>query len=258
MKVLFFSTLIVLAIVFGAHAGEKDVVLELEGRYWFADLKASARFDDVVRGTDINLDRDLDLREENFPEGRLIWYTGPKSSLFFDATWAKWEGEETLERTVAIRDRTFDIGVRVASALDFQLYRIGWVWQFIDASDGLIRFGTLFDIRAVVADFSIEGELNNISQSAEEDLTVPLASLGLALDINPVKWINLFVRGSGFPNTPYGYFISGEAGIKIIPFKYFSVVGGYRYEDFNAHNTSDTTQVKLRLVGPFAGLSLRF
>lgn len=258
MKVLFFSTLIVLAIVFDAHAGEEDVVLELEGRYWFTDLKASTRFDDEVRGTDINLERDLDLREENFPEGRLTWYTGPKSSVFFDATWAKWEGEETLSQTVDIRDRTFDIGARVASALDLQLYRIGWVWQFIDASDGLIRLGTLFDIRVVVADFSIEGELNNVSQRAEENLTVPLASLGFALDIHPFKGTNLFFRGSGIPNTPYGYFISGEAGIKIIPFKNFSIVGGYRYEDFNAHNTNDTTQVKLRLIGPFAGLSLRF
>lgn len=258
MKVLFFSTLIVLAIVFDARAGEADVVLELEGRYWFADLKASTRFDDEVRGTDIDLERDFDLGEKNFPEGRLTWYTGPKSSLFFDATWANWEGEETLSQTVEIRDRTFDIGARVASELDFQLYRIGWVWQFIDASDGLVKFGTLIDVRIVHANLSVEGALNNVSQRAEEDLTVPLASLGFALDINPFKGTNLFFRGSGIPNTPYGYFISGEAGVKIIPFKNFSIVGGYRYEDFNAHNTNDTTQVKLRLVGPFAGLSVRF
>lgn len=258
MKVLFFSILIVLAIVFDARAGEEDVVLELEGRYWFTDLKASTRFDDEVRGTDIDLERDFDLGEKNLPEGRLTWYTGPKSSLFFDATWANWEGEETLSQTVEIRDRTFDIGARVASELDFQLYRIGWVWQFIDASDGLVKFGTLIDVRIVRANLSVEGALNNISQRAEEDLTVPLASLGFALDINPFKETNFFFRGSGIPNTPYGYFISGEAGIKIIPFKNFSVVGGYRYEDFNAHNTNDTTQVKLRLIGPFAGLSLRF
>lgn len=258
MKVLLFSTLIVLAIVFDARAGEEDVVLELEGRYWFADLKGNAQFDDEVRGTDIDLERDFDLGEKNFPEGRLTWYTGPKSNLFFDATWATWEGEETLERTVTVRDRTFDIGARVASELDLQLYRLGWVWQFIDASDGLVKFGTLIDVRIVHANLSVEGELNNVSQRAEEDLTAPLASLGFALDINPFEGINLFFRGSGIPNTPYGYFISGEAGIKIIPFKYFSVVGGYRYEDFNANNTNDTTQVKLRLIGPFAGLSLRF
>jgi len=257
IKILF-SFLTILAIALSAHAAESDVGLEFEGRYWFTHLKASARFDDQVRGTDIDLERDLDLGNKNFPEGRFTWYTGPKSNLFFDVAWAKWDSERTLERTINIRDRMFTLGARVDSELDFQMYILGWIWQFIDLSDGLVKLGTLVDVRAAHTVLSVDGAVNNFFQHVEESRLTPMASIGFALDINPIQGITLYARGSGIPNTPYGYFIDGEAGIKIIPFKNFSIVGGYRYEDFRTRNASDTIEEQLRLTGPFAGLSLRF
>src|SRR5579871_3771154 len=258
MKRLLITSLIILATAFSAYAEEKDATLEFDARYWFSQWKGNIRASGEIRGTDINLNRDLDLGSKSFPEGRITWYPGPRSRLFFDAVWSDNSAEKTLDRTITIRDRTFNIGARVASDMKFQQYRLAWIWEFIDINEGMIKFGTMLDVRAVYASISIDGQLNSLSRHAETSQTFPVPSLGLALDLNPANWMNLYIQGSGIPQTSYGYFVTGEAGLKIIPFKNFSIVGGYRYEDFDGKNTSDNIQGTFRLKGPFVGLSLRF
>ncbi|MBI3804225.1 MAG: hypothetical protein HY282_10740 [Nitrospirae bacterium] len=258
MKKIWILSLLLLATAVSAYAEEKEATLEFEGRYWFAEWRGHLEANGEVRGSDVSLQRDLDLGNNNFPEGRITWYTGPKSRLFLDAVWSSNSGERTLDRTITVRDRTFTVGARVSSELKVQEYHFAWIWEFINIGDGLFKFGTMLDLRAVYASLSVEGQLNNLSQRAEASQTFPVPSLGLALDLNPLKWMNLYVQGSGVPGGPYGYFINGETGIKIIPFKNFSLVGGYRYEDFNAKSTSNDIQGSFRLIGPFAGLSLRF
>ncbi|HZR45879.1 MAG TPA: hypothetical protein VFA47_04190 [Candidatus Manganitrophaceae bacterium] len=258
MKKILIVSLILLAVAVSAYAEEKEATLEFEGRYWFAEWRGHLEANGEVRGTDLSLQRDLDLGNNNFPEGRITWYTGPRSRLFLDAVWSNNSGERTLDRTITVRDRTFTVGARVSSELKVQEYRFAWIWEFVHIGDGLFQFGTMLDVRAVSASFSVDGALNNLSQHAEASQTFPVPSLGLAFDLNPLKWMNLYIQGSGVPGGSYGYFINGETGIKIIPFKNFSIVGGYRYEDFNAKNTHVDIQGSFRLIGPFAGLSLRF
>jgi opacity protein-like surface antigen len=260
MKNFLAAFLVVLASTSYAQAQDKDATLELVGRYWVPTLKASARVDPDtdVRGTDIDLKDDLGLGNKSFPSGRVIWHTGPGSNLFLDYVWSKDTSEKTLEKTITFRDTTFDIGARVSSELKFQIFNLGWIWQFIRTSGGGVRLGTLLNVRAARISLSLDGQLNDLSQSASRSYTAPLPSLGFALDMNPHKAVTLYLYSSGLPTTVYGYFLEGEAGLNIKPLKNFSISAGYRYEDFKAKNKDETAEARLRFIGPFAGAAIRF
>jgi hypothetical protein len=83
-----------------------------------------------------------------------------------------------------------------------------------------------------------------------------LPTLGSALDINPHKIVNIFAEVSGMYAGEYGSFLDGEAGVKIIPIKNLSVLGGYRIFYLKAEDDSDFA--KLKISGPFVGATLRF
>lgn len=241
-----------------ARAEEKTATLELEARYWLPALKASARASGDVNGTDIDLKGDLGLGNKDFAAGKLTWYTGPASRLFFDATFTKFTGETVIEETIEFKDRTFDIGSDVSSELKFHIYRLGWIWEFLHNKSGTLKAGTLLSARAIYLSLSLDGLFNEIEQSATESFTAPLPSLGFAIDWDPSEHVNLYLYSSGMPTVVYGYFIEGEAGIKIMPVKHAAITAGYRYEDFNANTASDNAEARLRFVGPFAGVAVRF
>jgi len=78
----------------------------------------------------------------------------------------------------------------------------------------------------------------------------------LAVDLNPHQIINIFAELSGMTAGKYGYFIDGEAGVKIMPIKNVGLIGGYRLFDIKAKDDPDFA--KLRIDGFFAGLTVRF
>ena len=69
--------------------------------------------------------------------------------------------------------------------------------------------------------------------------------LGLALDFNPHKMLNIYAQGSGLYAGSYGYVYDAEIGIKLIPIKILSIVGGYRIMEFKAEHDDDYAKVKL-------------
>lgn len=256
---------VVLIITGTAGAGfaqdQGDVNVEFEGRYWFMEMSANAQVSgETQRGTDIDLQGDLGLGDKDMPSGRFTWYTGPKSRLFFDYSEISFGAEKTLNKTIVFRDQTFDIGASVKTDLDLQFYKLGWIWQFIDFGEGTVKLGTLLDVRATTVDLSLESTIGGTTTRVEEKVLGPLATLGLALDINPSNWMNIFFKGSGLEVSELGYYIDTEAGIKLIPVRNLSIFGGYRYTSLEARDEGDNFDSKLNLKfkGPFAGVSLRF
>jgi hypothetical protein len=83
-----------------------------------------------------------------------------------------------------------------------------------------------------------------------------LPTLGVALDIRHHRILNIFGEASGMTAGSYGYTYDAEAGIKLIPIKILSLVGGYRIMEFKAENDPD--YAKVRVHGPFVGATVRF
>ncbi len=140
------------------------------------------------------------------------------------------------------------------AALNLQYLRFGWAYQFINLEGGKFKFGTLVEIKGVQGDVSLAAPDLGIDNAW--NYTAWLPTVGLALDINPVPFLNIFAEFSGLPAGQYGTIWEAEAGVKFIPIKNFTISGGYRLVDIDARNDPDYARVKLG--GPYVGLSLRF
>ena len=148
------------------------------------------------------------------------------------------------------------MGTRVITDLDVKYLRLGWAWQLTNIANSKVKFGILLEAKGFVLDTSLEAPnlIPPIKESAR--FRVGLPTIGAALDVNPHKVVNVFAEVSGIYAGEYGYFLDGEAGVKIIPIKNLSVVGGWRTLNFKGEDDPDFA--KLRISGPFVGATLRF
>jgi hypothetical protein len=255
MRKLLTALVLFILITPGFAFGQQRVILEVEGRYWFTELEGSMKVEESGFGTDIDFVEDLDIKDENYPEIRVTWYTGPKSKIRAAYTEVNYEGDENLERTVQFAGETYPAGTRVITDVDMKYLRVGWAWQFINLG-GVVKLGTLIEAKVFRFDGSLDAS-NFISPISEsERFTFGLPTIGVALDINPHKMVNIFAEGSGLPAGSYGYVYDAEVGIKFIPVRIFSIIGGYRIMEFKAENDDDFA--KIRIHGPFVGLTIRF
>jgi len=235
---------------------QKGPTLELEGRYWIPDLSGKVKASETFIDTEVDLKRDIGIKDENFPEARLTWYTGPKSKIRLAYTQAGFEGDENLGRTIEFDGQTYTVGTRVETDVKVRYLRLGWAWQFIGIGKGVVKLGTLLEGKGFWGKVTLEAPDLSPSVRESEKFLFGLPTLGVVLDINPHKMVNIFAEASGMTAGSYGYIYDAEVGVKLIPVKFLSIIGGYRIFDIKAKHSDD--YAKLRLHGPFVGATLRF
>jgi len=240
-----------------AFAQKKDVTIELEGRWWFTDLQSKVKVTDSNGiGTDIDLKDDLGLKDEGLPEIRLTWYTGKKSKIWAAYGQVGYDGDENVQKTIQFGDTTYTLGTRVKTELDMKYLDVDWAWQFIYIDKGLFKAGTLLGAKVFWLNASLEAPDLATPIKEKEKITFGLPTLGIALDFNPHKMLNIYAQGSGLYAGSYGYLYDAEIGIKLIPIKILSIVGGYRIMQLKAEDGDD--YAKAKLYGPFVGVTVRF
>lgn len=231
-------------------------IVELEGRYWFSDIKGKVQIDSrTVEGTRIDFNDDLGIDAENAPGFRLTFNLPLNHKIRLAYTHMFSEGDTTLERTVTFAGATFNASTRVVSELEIHYGQLGWIWQPI-AIPGLLKVGPMIELKGIQLDASIETRDANPAIREDKNLGVVLPTIGAALDITPHRLIHLFAEASGIPAGTLGYLIDAEAGIRFIPWTFFSIVAGYRFFEVRVEHDDDFGEA--RLNGPFVGLSVRF
>jgi hypothetical protein len=235
---------------------QKGATLEFEGRYWFPNLQGDIKVTQNDIGTNINLKHDLDIENAGYPEFRLTWYTGPKSKIRLAYTQADYEGDKNIKKTIEFNGETYDIGTRIDTDFHLKYLRLGWAWQFINIDRGKVKLGTLVDAKV----FWVKGSLDapDLNPPVEESgsFFFGLPTIGVALDINPHRILNIFAEGSGMYAGSYGYVYEAEAGVKLIPIKILTLLAGYRILEVKGE--AEHNHAKARLYGPFVGVTVRF
>ena len=261
-KKLFFCIVFILCMAGpGVAQDQRDASVEFEGIFWFPDTRANAQIGigPLRSGTEFSLEGDFGVSDRDIPSGRFTWFTGDKSRLVLDYAKRDFSGQAVLGRQIEIRDTTFNAGAVASADLDLGLARFGWIWQFITASSGKVKLGTLVEARAIFSDISVQGQAFGAPVVREEArVNFGLPTLGFALDINPNDTWNLFARMSAMSVGRFGHIADGEAGIKLIPVKNFSISGGYRYEASEVRAPRHDARMRYIFEGPFASASLRF
>ncbi len=248
--------IIFLLVVFVSSGFAQEARVEFEGRYWVTDLDAKAKAVESNIGTDFNLKDDLGIKDEDYPEARVIWHTGPNSQLRLAYTQVDYSGAQDIARTIEFEGKSYTAGTRVNSEFDLKYLSFGWIWKFINIAEGKIKLGSILGVKGLYADISLEAPNLSPPVSESEQFFGGLPTIGVALDINPIKKVNLFAEISGLTAGEYGYFFDAEAGLRIIPIKNFSIAGGYRIIDIKAEDDPDF--VKVEITGPFVSATLRF
>jgi len=232
----------------------QNAVVEFEGQYWITTLSAETKVTLEGKGTDINIKSDLGIADKNFFSGRFNIFAGQKNRLTFSYTPISYESDSPIKRTVEFSGETYAVNTRVVTTLNLQYLSFGWAFQFINVGGGTFKFGTLVEVKGVKGDVSLA--VPNLAIDNAWEYSAWLPTLGLAMDINPAPFLNIFAEISGMSAGDYGMIWEAEGGIKFIPFKFFSISGGYRFLNIEARK--DWDYARLSLGGPYVGLSLRF
>jgi hypothetical protein len=255
MAKAFLCVLVIIVFIPCVAVAQKDVTIELEGRWWWTDLKGKMKVTDSNGvGTDIDLKNDLDIKDGGWPELRLTWYTGKNSRIRIAYTQLDYDGDANLQKTILFDGTTYDVGARVVTDLDIKYASLGWAWQFINIDNGFFKLGTLIEAKGFWTAATLEAP--DLAIREKEKFTFVLPTIGAALDLNPHKMLNIFAEGSGLYAGNYGYMYDVEAGVKLIPIKILSIKGGYRLLEFEAEHHDDFA--KVRVHGPFVGVTVRF
>jgi hypothetical protein len=210
-----------------AHAMAQ--IVELEGRYWFTNLDASARVESGSRpATRIDLDHDLDVDDANLPEVRLGLSTGPNSKLRLAYLQGRFDGQTTLGQTIEFGGTTFSANTRVDTDFDLYYGRLGWTWQF-PVVPGIFKIGPMLDLKAVVVDATIRSPGTGLRESSLLPMVFP--TVGVMMNVTPVRFLDLFAEVPGMSFGDFGHVVDAEAGVRFVPIRFLTISAGYRLFD---------------------------
>ncbi len=235
--------------------------LELEGRYWPASLDATVRVtgghNEVPSDLDtVDLKSDLGLKDKHLADWRISLATGPHSRLRVAYVKMDYSADQDVERTILFNGQQYTVGTRVATKLNLEYWRYGWIWQFLGGPYSKVRFGTLLEAKRISVDASLAAPELVPPVAERKKISRTLPTVGLALDINPTRTFNVFAELSGISGGSRGHALDGEAGVKVGLGSHLFLSAGYRYFDLEVNDDPDFA--KLKDSGPFVGGALRF
>ena len=247
----------VLALLPLSAAGQPK--FELETRLWQPDLTSSVRSVEGAEAIDpdlaiVDLKDDLGMADDDFLDYRLTFHTGPRSRVRFAYTSIDYSGDATVTRTIEFQGTTYEFGTRVVSDLTMDYYRFGWVWQFLGGPTA--RLGMVLEAKAVEIDAGLLAPELAPPVDERDSISAVFPTVGLALDLNPGRMVNVFAEVSGIDVGDTGNFLDGEVGLRVTPVPFLTLVGGWRMIDMEVRDNQDFA--KLEDSGPFFGASLRF
>ncbi|HKA02313.1 MAG TPA: hypothetical protein VKE70_37635 [Candidatus Solibacter sp.] len=226
---------------------------EFTGRYWIPHMNTRIRVESAGLGSDIDARTDLGIRDANFPEAAFTWQHG-RSLVAFSYTPIDYSASQDVNRTIIFRGRQYTIGTHVDSDLKLHYLHLAWAYQFVRIRDGIVRFGPMIGADGFLMHGSLAAPSFNISE--REDVSIGLPIVGLALDIQPRRWLGIYGQVYGMDIGDYGNFIGSDSGVKVEPVKHLLLTVGYR--TFHLHVDDSPDFARLHIRGPFVGAGLRW
>jgi hypothetical protein len=111
-------------------------------------------------------------------------------------------------------------GDRRIPIIDDRTGKPAGIQKWID--NGFLKLGTLLEAKVFWVKGSLEAPDLTTPIKESEKFVFGLPTLGLALDLNPHKMLNIYAQGSGMYAGSYGYLYDAEIGVKLIPISFHS------------------------------------
>lgn len=210
-----------------------------------------------VNGGEIDFVQEFDIENKFFTEFRMVAKPGRKHKIRFSYLGVRYDESATIERTFTFGGRTFVIGVPATADLKWDIWRIGYEWDFVVRDRGFVGFIAELKHNKVSADVAAAGVGAEFYEAS-----APVPTIGIIGRGYPHRLLSITAEFTGFrlPDT-----ISEEFEAEFYDFdvygtvsagRHFGVQGGYR--SIRAEYLDEDDAGDLKLQGPYFGAVVRF
>jgi len=234
----------VYALGFGAHAA-----------YWIPTFKGDLRVDGKgIEGTEINLDNDLGISNENFPGVEAFFGIG-NHEVTLSYSFISLSGARNINRDIRFNGDTYTVGTYVESDLKTSMIDFEYQYKFLNLENILAGFS--IGIIGKIKYLDGEARMNSSVYDNKKDIHVPIPMIGLGAKIGLLADI-LEARakfvGMGYSGS---FFYDAMADINVTPLPFLNIHGGYRAMSLKIEDVSDI-YATMDFYGPYAGLAISF
>jgi hypothetical protein len=238
----------------------EDFNVELAVMFWQPTPDLRLTTGDAVVGT-VDFVREFVIGKERFNEFRAVLKPARKHKIRFNYVTFKYDQDAVLQRTLTFQNRTFPVSADANANVNWDLYRIGYEWDFLSRSRGFVGLVTELKYNKVEADVTasgqVSGQTQSVSASVNQNAPVPtIGAIGRG-------YINEYASVTGeftafklerddFRGTFYDFDIYGAAHFG----KYVGAQAGYRSVTVDFLVDNDAGDMKMK--GPYFGGFVRF
>jgi hypothetical protein len=232
----------------------EDFRVEITGSAWLVNSGGAIQ----ATGTPIDLVNDLGVRQQQ-PTfyGKFVFKPTRRQRIVLEGTPFALNGNNTVNRTLVYRGRTFNVSDTVKSNADLNYFFGGYQFDVLSGSAGHLGFSV--GGAYLGATGTIQSLTANTTATKTQTIGLPLA--GAEFRLFPIPghhWLDLDgeVRGMGFGS--YGHYVqaTGNGGVW---FGHFGLQGGYRAVNADLHETGNGgSGIAVRLKGPIFSLAFKW
>ena len=244
--------LVIIVVLFTAVLRAQDaehfrVELTLSG--WATSVEGDVQ----AGGLPVDLESDLALEDRWTFFGRLVLKPARRHRVIIEGAPYRFEGRNTLQRTIVYAGRTYTISEDVASSAELTYVFGGYQYDFLSRPTGHLG------IQGGVAYVDAVGEISSITRAItgrhQERFPIPLAGIEGRGFIVPGR-VSISGEIRGMTLGPFGRFIQGgvDAGVTLGPVTFMA---GYKVLDSDVHEEEGGSGVRPRISGPVFSIQFR-
>ncbi len=197
--------------------------VELGGYFWNPKPDIVISSESLgIPGDQVDFVTDLGLEQTRFKQLKVVLRPGTKHKFRFEYTPIKYDALATVPRSFTFNGQRYDIGVNVATVVDWKAYRFGYEWDFVYRNRGFA--GLLLDLKYTDILASLTATVGPLSATEFTHAKAPIPAIGF------------IGRGYVAPNIS----ITGEFSAFKIPDSLNEDYKG-KYYDFDLYGTVNFT-----------------
>jgi len=157
-----------------AQAPETHVV-ELGVMFWRPSPELTLSTDALAGSSidEVDFVEEFGIEDETFPEFRAV--LGRRHKLRVSYVKFSYDAEATIQRTFTFQGRTFTVGAPATTDIEWDLWKIGYEWDFVSRERGF--FGVVTDLKYNQVEASVDSPV--LRSAAATDTTAPVPTIGV-------------------------------------------------------------------------------
>jgi hypothetical protein len=226
--------------------------------FWSPEPELVIRFDGPAGfGSDVDFVQEFGITKKRFTEFRGTLKPGRKHKIRFDYVPFTYDAEATIQRTFVFGGRQFTLGVPATTSVKWDLWKVGYEWDFVAGSAGYA--GLVVDVKAN----KVSAEISAVGLGAEvAEVNAPVPGIGgiargyFSRNVSVTGEFTAFKMpdkiSKEVDGTLYDFDIYGTVNLG----RYAGVQAGYRSITVDYLSSEDAGALKMK--GTYFGGVIRF